>query len=566
MSTQGAGVASLVGVLAAGAAVVVIGAGVLCVNGVMWCGEKLEEHYQQALREWAELRQRAYDEQRRKVEGQLSHYARMMSVGVSTLPSHTTVNQHVGERPNNAELARAAQAFQAALASTPPPGAIERQELVAALQREIASGRGTLPAQAVRAAEQALNGNAATVQQALTNLRAAWVAVQDERLQREHQANQMRWQIVDAANQLQAIRAMSIQNGIASSPQQEAALAQMLSEAEQRLNAGDLPGAQVLAQQSQDQITGLLRAVASAVATGWADVQGALAALQGKLDALHRILVDAKELKLADAKSLEALEADIATEQREVTSLAGQNRVSNPRELAILRAKVEVTERNVFAATKQGQQRQLATAVAETLSELGYHGPTGQTPTAQTHGGMAHIDAVPASERTARTGRRVTFDVSLEGEVVYDFQGYVGTTCEDDAREIFAALRKRGIILHDRYSGEEIQEAAQNKRQARLYERLKSVLQNMHFTNIQETFASGIIELEAFNGDVGYRVTLAPDEEERPEVLRNHQNVSADMRDPIVAAIQADDASQPPSPPAPHPSRTTMPQQQILEH
>jgi hypothetical protein len=67
MSTAGAGsVAAVAGVgfgVVAGAALlagtVVVGTGILIGKGLVWCGEKLEENYQNSCKEWTNLAERA---------------------------------------------------------------------------------------------------------------------------------------------------------------------------------------------------------------------------------------------------------------------------------------------------------------------------------------------------------------------------------------------------------------------------------------------------------------------------------------------------------------------------
>src|SRR5947208_13334262 len=53
MSTVGAGTVGIGAVGVVGVAAV--GAGVLIAKGVMWCGDKIEENYQQTCKEWTNL-------------------------------------------------------------------------------------------------------------------------------------------------------------------------------------------------------------------------------------------------------------------------------------------------------------------------------------------------------------------------------------------------------------------------------------------------------------------------------------------------------------------------------
>ncbi|MGH2481737.1 MAG: hypothetical protein ACRDHW_18960, partial [Ktedonobacteraceae bacterium] len=64
------------------------------------------------------------------------------------------------------------------------------------------------------------------------------------------------------------------------------------------------------------------------------------------------------------------------------------------------------------------------------------------------------------------------------------------------------------------------------------------VLQKMGYPTIQQRTIGGSIELEAFKGQLGYRVVLAPDGEVR--ILKDAQSndVSNDARDPLVVEAQ----------------------------
>ncbi|HET8846894.1 MAG TPA: hypothetical protein VFN35_35855 [Ktedonobacteraceae bacterium] len=76
MSSAGVGTVAAVGALgivAAGA--LVVGAGVLIGQGVVWCGQKLEENYQNACKDWTNLANRARTESMQNVQEMQSYMA-----------------------------------------------------------------------------------------------------------------------------------------------------------------------------------------------------------------------------------------------------------------------------------------------------------------------------------------------------------------------------------------------------------------------------------------------------------------------------------------------------------
>src|SRR5258708_6210822 len=153
-----------------------------------------------------------------------------------------------------------------------------------------------------------------------------------------------------------------------------------------------------------------------------------------------------------------------------------------------------------------------------------------------------------------RDDKVVSFDISHDGNLAYDFSGYIGDTCVSEAKEVFAALRAKGVFILDDEAMEALNrlpaerltpetlgrapynpQPAQNKTQTELAERLKEVLARMKFANIQESVNGGCIDVEAFNGNIGYHVVLPPDGS--VEVFKNHVNVSNQKDEVIVKEL-----------------------------
>ena len=145
----------------------------------------------------------------------------------------------------------------------------------------------------------------------------------------------------------------------------------------------------------------------------------------------------------------------------------------------------------------------------------------------------------------------ITFDITRSGQVSYDFGGYMGTECVEDAQRVFAALHKKGIYLINEAAmrnlqglslkqlAREIQQVQslikpeKNKTQAELAEQIKGVLDQMGYENIRVSSIGGSIEMEAFNGNTGYRVIMSPEGE--IQILDDqHTDITNKASDPVA--------------------------------
>jgi len=196
----------------------------------------------------------------------------------------------------------------------------------------------------------------------------------------------------------------------------------------------------------------------------------------------------------------------------------------------------------------------IAQTVATTLGELGFQPSLKDEPMVQENGDVLRVvvtrpGGTPGFKQDDKV---VSFDISRDGSVFYDFSGYIGDTCLSEAKEIFAALRAKGVFILDsgvqemlsRLPAESITadtlreakyapELMKNKTQTELAERLKQVLGQMKFANIEQSVIGGCIDLEAFNGPIGYHVILPPDGS--AQVFKNHQDITGDKGDRVVA-------------------------------
>ncbi len=146
----------------------------------------------------------------------------------------------------------------------------------------------------------------------------------------------------------------------------------------------------------------------------------------------------------------------------------------------------------------------------------------------------------------------VTFTLLADGRIDYDFSGYIGEACKKDAQRIFAALRRKGIVIvspswlheHDlaSMSAQEVTAAPLpefdvNKRQALVADRVRQALEHMGYqaNQIVETSVGGVRQLDARNGSLGY-YHVALDAFDEVNVTWNGQDISHDTGNAVVDA------------------------------
>lgn len=330
-----------------------------------------------------------------------------------------------------------------------------------------------------------------------------------------------------------------------------------IRDVEAQLSTG-LAQALATAQAAQKALHELTESVSADAFRAWEKTRTQIISQQGALDTLEKMLTEAVALKLVDAQKAETIKRRITTAQREAEDLLQMASTSPTvqRKLILLTDRVEQLKKEVFRVTQGGQQQYIAEAVATTLEELGFQSQTGgQLATEQTTDGL-RIVATRSGDTPnfARDDKLVSFTISQDGAVSYDFSGYVGDSCVSEAEKVFAALCAKGIFILDSDTLDSLQRIpaenitldtlrqtslphiVQNKPQAELAVRLRQVLERMKFSNIRESVVGGTIDLEAFNGPLGYRVVLPPDGS--AQVFKNRADVSNDASDPIATEAQ----------------------------
>ncbi len=552
MSTQGK--ASTCGAILVGATV---GGVVLVVNGVMYVGQKVADNYRDACKAWGEVLRSRHPQIVESIPDYLASQQERIARDMANVPRDTTQFTspdlaeklaHIYRTLEDPEVARRVQAET------------ERELLSYRLKLEIEAARGVLPAEKIAAAEAALDGSTETIQSTLTMLETAWKEVQDAQAQRDRQVFQVRQLLNILTTQLGTVDALLRETGKAQNVvyiNQRRAIEMQIRDVEAQLSTG-LAQALATAQAAQKALHELTESVSADAFRAWEKTRTQIISQQGALDTLEKMLTEAVALKLVDAQKAETIKRRITTAQREAEDLLQMASTSPTvqRKLILLTDRVEQLKKEVFRVTQGGQQQYIAEAVATTLEELGFQSQTGgQLATEQTTDGL-RIVATRSGDTPnfARDDKLVSFTISQDGAVSYDFSGYVGDSCVSEAEKVFAALCAKGIFILDSDTLDSLQRIpaenitldtlrqtslphiVQNKPQAELAVRLRQVLERMKFSNIRESVVGGTIDLEAFNGPLGYRVVLPPDGS--AQVFKNRADVSNDASDPIATEAQ----------------------------
>lgn len=572
MSTAGAGSVAAVGAVGVGvvagaallAGAAVIGTGILIGRGLVWCGQKLEENYQNACKEWTNVNNRAYEENMRNVQDMSNYLADQLDCMAAS--SYLTVDSSAPQTSAfdmtalNKTLSDTQSALDDAQKLMQGWSGAKDDLLIYRLKAEIETGRGILSSREIARAESALKASPEAMQQALEQLQAAWQITETGNLlkRNERQARQI---LQGVRTQLTAIDAMlpSLKGAsrLALTSQQSTIEAQV-RDVEASLSIH--PAKALHEAQQADQATRqLVEAISAEMIVAWNERRKEINALHGMVNSLAKMMLEADTIQLLDAGLVHDLNARIQKASDSLHMLEKDTTPQAAQRVKRTRLNVEILKQAVFSVVKTTQQRNVAKTIAATLSELGFQGSDSLPLTIQQQGDTMRVQAVvnKGTSPGERDEKIVAFDIDQDGAVAYDFSGYAGDSCIHDAQRVFAALCQKGVFILDEQGSahlrnlpaesvsKEILQSEQfaptitrNKTQAELAESLKRVLEKMGYPSIQQRTIGGSIELEAFQGQVGYRIVLSPDGEAR--ILKDAQrtDVSGDSHDPVSAEAQ----------------------------
>ena len=565
MSTEGKGKCCQV-VFAPGTAL--LDTSVALGDGVVFAGKAIDRWSEEFVKKYAQLKADA-DAAARKNIGTLG--------GLSTLAEAAAYNkqlagavqsQSLSEADKQAmdkELAQARAAIAGVRTSLKSPAELERQQLQQSLKREIVRGRSLLPASLIQGAEAALEGSKEAISKAIFRLMEARQRAEGELSLRERQRSQVEEAIQFATAQLQVVEQMLQEM----SSEQQAVFVERRRAIQSLLatidpsEESELEEAIELVIEAQQNARVLAGAITTALVEAWSTTHSQVNEQLAGLQVLRDMLTGADRMNVANRREVRDLTERVADIYDEVQSLTGHPLPHVQQRLSALIERISPLKQEIFTIVEKSRQRVVAETIATTLVELDFGSLTRDQRLVRENGDVLRVVATPTGKKSSekRDDRIVSFEISRNGDVAYDFVGYTGDSCVEEAEKIFAALRAKGLYILDPKGAQRLQAAARerpitlemlnrpelqlhpvkNKTQAELAERLQAVLERMQYHSISQQVVGGCIEMEAFNGPVGYRVVLKP--EGSIQVFKdeemNELDVALDSDDPVVAeAIQ----------------------------
>jgi hypothetical protein len=524
MSTQGSGIAALAAPIGIG-----VGVGILIGHGIVLCGKQLERICEKAAQEHAE----AVDAEHR--------YSLAQSTPMKSLfATRVVLAVAKQEEPQMAETTLPFSDLQETI-----------RQIIARTHALLNNVHTPLPS--VQEMEREY------LRLPLTEEAYQQVETPQSRLACQQREVQHSLRLVKA--QLRALNEMLSQVESTEEPgfiERQHTLMALLDSAQSQLDT-NLASAQQLVEEAQRVAHIFTGDVTAFLFDAWAEIGSQVSRQMGMLNTLKRMLTDAQNMKMEQYEHTNELMQSILSASNEAEAIRQSSSLRVAHRLSLLATRTAFLKEDVFALIGKYQQQTIAETIATTLSELGFQAADSAIPTVQTNGAMMHITAMRTEEKAEglSNDRLITFDVSRDGNVAYDFSGYSDESCVKEAERIFSALRLAGLYLFDTQLVDHLLAAypegiskrtldrlhcqlqpVANKLQMELAKRIQSVLEQMHYMHIQQSSVGGCIELDAFNGSLGYHVVLAP--EGALQVFRDAEqiDVSTDPSDPLVAEAQ----------------------------
>jgi hypothetical protein len=539
-----------------------VGAGILVAEGIMWCGRKMQENYLSACESYTNLAQEASKQQRAHKENRQFVLAAMIeqfTVDINlSLASGSSRDSSV-EGALAAALDRARFALNTDEQAKRMRADCEQKSLRHQLQSEILSSKDFLHADQIAEAQAALKGTGDEIHATLAIIRQAWQDITDTQQLRKHQIQQTQLMLADVRKELDTIRALLTQNHNQIDKKRSGdlkAIEEKIQLSERRLDT-DAPTALKDAQSAQRDVRNLAHAVTDNLTEAWDKRRLQVAEARGRLDALTQMVNEAittQVLSVGDGGELAQRITMLTALMTEAETETGAQIQDSLKHVA---ANVELLKHDIFALVGTGQQQRIGSTIATTLDELGFKADlkTGGAPLVTKVGDSIRIIAKQRGQTPnfGRDEKLVVFYVDRDGQVAYDFSGYVGDTCVHEAERVFSALRAKGIVIIQPFAErqlatgtitpERLQEGQftphfdVNKRQAHLHAALLQVLkEEMGFTHVEQKASGGVIEMDAFNGSVGYRYHVELTAQGESKVKRDGIDVSNSPSDQLVAA------------------------------
>lgn len=561
MSTEGEATAVLVLAAPIG---IGVGVGVVIAEGIAWCGRQMERYYEAKVQEHNEAVDAARTYSLSQRSQMQNAFARRIKHTIQMAPTHTSEAARSGPAQQKA-FQKIVASTRAVLtntnASLPSLQEIEREDLLLQLTTNIERNRSLLPAHIIAQAERACNGSLNELRQAIDMLATAYQQVETPESRAARRQREARDTLHFIKTQLRTIDDMLIEAESAEQPdfiERRHTLTALIAAAQERLDA-EPEQAQPLLEEAQRLAQTLTEEVSAFLFDAWADIRRQINKQISMLHTLQRMVDDAKAAKIAQGTLLHDLTQRVASATNEAEAIGQSVSLRVMQRLQRLALRTETLKEDVFTFIETYQQQTIAENIATTLGDCGYLGANSEAPTVQISGDMMRITATRNGQTPEGKSddKLITFEVSRHGNVAYDFSGYSDEKCLEEASRIFEALRLSGIYLLDTQQVDHLlathregisqktldrlyyqREQAANKLQMELANQVRSVLESMRYTHIEQSSVGGFIELDAFNGPLGYHVVLSP--EGKLQVFKDAEqiDVSHDSSEPLVAEAQ----------------------------
>lgn len=449
---------------------------------------------------------------------------------------------------------------------------IERRRFQLSLRREIIAGREILPAALIEEAELALEDTNETMARLVYRLQVARqeaeAALSEQQLQRRQVEDMTQFVTAQLQALDQVLQEMSSEQQ-AGFVERRRAIQAVLATIDPS-NQKDLESSVEEAIQAHQSARQLTQAASIVLIEAWSEVNRQGNRLLGMLQQLHTMVDEIGRVHIAERRELNSLTRRLSVTLIEAESLGQYALRDAQQRLSDLTERSLTLKEEVFTVVEQVQQRIIAETIASTLLDLDYRPLTSDQRLIRESGEVMRVLATPGGKGVPelRDDRIVAFDISRKGAIAYDFIGYTGDTCVEEAEKILAALKERGLYILDKKAVDQLRaEVAsgrritpemldrpelqlnpiKNKLQTTLAERIHAVLERMDFHTIVEQVVGGRIEMDAFNGPIGYRVVLTPEGSMKmyKDAELNEVDLALDNDDPVVVEARQVTAQQP---------------------
>ena len=555
MSSEGAGSVVMIPTAA------LVGTGVLVSKGFMWCGKQLKERYERDSQSHTDLMIAVLKEQQAQmtdrklvVEAMIEQFTASPNLRLS---SNVQSQQQQAETEDAIKgmLERARDAMQSSDAINRLKLEHEQAQLRRMLEEEITVSQGIVPTETLAIARAAINRSVQDLRAAQQSLQAILHDAEKQpsassRLQ-ANRLQQARTTLEIVRSELSLLKGL-LQRNYGTIDQRYKYDLETLNNRIQRLDAS-LQQSKVEAERAlaevrstQEDVRKLEQKVSTNLLRELEERHERVLEAQGQLDGLKKVVQETRTADIVTSSQGQAI-------LQEIDQLKGQiTRMESATDHNLLQRSIDqvtLLRDRVFKLVGEGQQKGVSELISTTLGELGFSSGVSEDnpPIIEKVGASTRIEA-------QQDGKTVVLYVDRDGGVLYDFSGYQGSACVQEANKIFAALRKKGVFIIDAATERELIEQSDltpemllddqfaphfevNKLQAKISMLLVQVLDKMSFSSISQNASGGSIIIDAINNQdgIGYHIIL--DRKGDEQVIRGGEDITALSSDTLAREI-----------------------------